>query len=404
MEVKKSKVKVIVLISIIVLAILIVVGVAVNATGSGSGIAKSKTFTDNMDGYYVYFRAVDEAGNVGDWSNAERIWIDTTAPTVTAKESSVTITEGENYQLKDYFSVVANGGNTDVDIVCTINGTEYENTETLTVEGSPYTVRCTANKNGGNSNSNTMQIIVEPSGPPAWDGTIATGFARGDGSEASPYEIETPQQLAYLASTVNSGTKYKDKYFKIVNDLNLGGVQSSDGTWSGEEWTPIGQYSSNYFGGIVDGGNYEISNLYVNMPETNYVGLFGYTCYSDFNNINIVSGYICGAYSVGSIAGYWYNNYHDAINNCSSNCIIICSGNNVGGIVGYACDGGAQGVNLADCSFSGEISGNSNVGGIVGFAETSGNNCYVVDCNISGELRATTSPLGYLIRLFKLSW
>ena len=37
----------------------------------------------------------------------------------------------------------------------------------------------------------------------AWDGTIATSFAGGDGSEGSPYEISTAEELAYFAKLIN---------------------------------------------------------------------------------------------------------------------------------------------------------------------------------------------------------
>ena len=163
MKVVKEKKKLIVLIVVIVLAILIGVGVAVNATGSSGGIAKSVTFNENMDGYYVYFRAVDEAGNVGDWSNAQRIWIDTTEPivTCTATNNTLSIAEGDVLELADYFTVTANGSNTDIDITYTIGDVECSTTEGLTAEGSPYIVICTASKNGGNSTSQQMEIVVE---------------------------------------------------------------------------------------------------------------------------------------------------------------------------------------------------------------------------------------------------
>ena len=315
----------------IVLVVLVAIGVSVKASGS-SGIAKSVTFTDNMDGAYVYFRAVDSAGNVGEWSEPQRIWIDNTAPTVTAKESSVTITEGEVNTLADYFTVVANGTNNDVDVVCTIGGTEYENTETLTVDGSPYTVTCTATKNGGKSNKAEMELVVEPSGPPAWDGTIATGFARGTGTETDPYIIETPQQLAYLASTTNSGTNYSGKYFKQEADLNLGGVKAKDGTWSGQEWIPIGTRDA-FFRGSFSGGNYNISNLYVEDTTKTGVGLFGVTEGGNerIDSVRVVSGFVHGADSVGTIVG----------------------------VMGY--DTGGM---LTNCFSAADVSGTSNVGGI----------------------------------------
>ena len=36
-----------------------------------------------------------------------------------------------------------------------------------------------------------------------WDGTKATGFARGSGTSSDPYIIETAAQLAYFQSQVN---------------------------------------------------------------------------------------------------------------------------------------------------------------------------------------------------------
>ena len=39
----------------------------------------------------------------------------------------------------------------------------------------------------------------------AWDGSVATAFAGGDGTESNPYQIADGAQLAYLASEVNKG-------------------------------------------------------------------------------------------------------------------------------------------------------------------------------------------------------
>ena len=166
MRIIREKKKLIVLITVIVLAILIGVGVAVNATGSSGGIAKSVTFSENMDGAYVYFRAVDGAGNVGEWSEPQRLFIDTDAPivTCTVPNNTLSIAEGDVLELADYFTVTANGSNTDIDITYTIGEVECSTTEGLTAEGSPYTVICTASKVGGNSGSATMEIEVEVGG------------------------------------------------------------------------------------------------------------------------------------------------------------------------------------------------------------------------------------------------
>ncbi len=54
-----------------------------------------------------------------------------------------------------------------------------------------------------------------------WDGSVASGFAGGDGSEKNPYIIETAEQLAFLAQSVNAGEAYEGKYFKLTSDLVL---------------------------------------------------------------------------------------------------------------------------------------------------------------------------------------
>ena len=57
-----------------------------------------------------------------------------------------------------------------------------------------------------------------------------TAFAGGSGTEEDPWQIETVEQLAYLASTVNDGSKsgYMGAYFALTADLDMTGV----------DWTP----------------------------------------------------------------------------------------------------------------------------------------------------------------------
>ena len=57
-----------------------------------------------------------------------------------------------------------------------------------------------------------------------WDGTIATGYAGGTGTEEDPYLIATPQQLALMAigTVYNEGKDggFKDQYFKLTADIS----------------------------------------------------------------------------------------------------------------------------------------------------------------------------------------
>ncbi|MDR1683658.1 MAG: hypothetical protein LBS25_09805, partial [Candidatus Symbiothrix sp.] len=85
----------------------------------------------------------------------------------------------------------------------------------------------------------------------------------GDGSSwENAYEVATVTQLDYLRTSGN-----KDKYFKLVNNIDLSEVAN---------WDPIGD-GSTAFEGKFDGNGFKISNLKINRPTEEFVGLFGKT-------------------------------------------------------------------------------------------------------------------------------
>lgn len=105
----------------------------------------------------------------------------------------------------------------------------------------------------------TVPVTLEPSA--AWDGQTVTAPEVGDGTEASPYEIENGEQLAWLAQTVNAGNGSTRLYAVLTEDIDLG-----DGVW-----TPIGA-DSHEFTGRFDGQGHTVSRM---KAETRYAGLFG---------------------------------------------------------------------------------------------------------------------------------
>ena len=101
--------------------------------------------------------------------------IDKTNPTVTPKQSSVTITEGDSNTLGNYFTIVANGKYGISSIVYTDtsnNNMTITNTNTLT-EGS-HIIKCTATKETGATANATITIVVEEKNT----GITATEVAR----------------------------------------------------------------------------------------------------------------------------------------------------------------------------------------------------------------------------------
>ncbi|MGN1300975.1 MAG: hypothetical protein ACI4U9_00320, partial [Clostridia bacterium] len=151
-----------------------------------------------------------------------------------------------------------------------------------------------------------------------WDGTVATGFELGEGTETSPYLISNGEELAYLRNQVNSGNTYEGIYFQLISDIDL----------NGNTWTPIGTYT-NSFRGIFDGAGHTIANANITISSlatsvTSY-GMFGSIGGGDtkteirnveFNNINITitaSGTTANnttekGYNIGIVTGTMFRN------------------------------------------------------------------------------------------------
>lgn len=187
-----------------------------------------------------------------------------------------------------------------------------------------------------------------------WDGTTASGFAGGTGTEGDPWLIENAEQLAYLAQQVNNGTDYERKHFRLVSDLDL----------RGNEWTPIGTYRKPFWGGF-DGGGHTITGMTI-TGNRDYVGLFGechnFTAASSYiKSVTVKQANISGRNFVGAIAGEGAN-----ISDCYSIENTICANRCVGGICGSLTG------NISGCYNSSSVSGNSTAGGIMGSASYNG--------------------------------
>ena len=106
------------------------------------------------------------------------------------------------------------------------------------------------------------EIVVYGDTAAAWDGTIATGFAGGTGTEADPYLIANGQQLAYFRNQVDGGKTFEKEFVKLTANINL----------NDKNFDPIG-FGYDYvgfmadgktFNGTCDGDNHTIFGLYQN--------------------------------------------------------------------------------------------------------------------------------------------
>ena len=260
--------------------------------------------------------------------------------------------------------------------------------------------------------------ISQSLGFPVLQDNAQDGLPPGLGTEASPYEISTADQLKNFAVAVNTGSE-QSAHAKLMNNIDLSSVCGESNSW-----TPIGT-NSNEYTGTFDGANYTISGLYIDSSD-NDQGLFGYVGSSGKVQNLTVSGNVSGDWHVGGVVGYnnggtvtgcifsgsgsvsgdrcvggivGYNGTGATVSNCYNtgtvtgtgdyvggvvgknsgsveNCYntgaVNSSGNNVGGVVGWNISSG----NVKNCYNTGSVSGDSYVGGVVGFNSGTVKNCY----------------------------
>ena len=138
--------------------------------------------------------------------------------------------------------------------------------------------------------------------PTIWDGTEVP-CTKGSGTEADPYLIEIPEQLAYLVK--NGG----GSYYKLIKDIYLNDVSKID--WSTGEveegYEVKSWYSSaditdaNAFRATLDGAGHVIYGLYKDTAENTATALFPKTSQNTseaIRNLGIESSYlVAGWYS-----------------------------------------------------------------------------------------------------------
>ena len=208
-------------------------------------------------------------------------------------------------------------------------------------------------------------IVVEKKAD-VWDGSIAEGFASGDGTEANPYIIETAAQFAYFGDQITNGKdEFIKKFVKLNNDLDLNNI----------EWTPIGRNNTSEFAGTFDGGYNKIYNLKITQKE-DFLGLFSFLD-GKIKNFGIESGIIeQNSDSANNNVGALVSNSRGTITNCYNKAKVI------GG-----CAGGITGVNngtISNCYNEGEIiskiTSSGKAGGIAGVLGANSSNAKISNC------------------------
>ncbi|MBN1987900.1 MAG: hypothetical protein JW783_00700, partial [Bacteroidales bacterium] len=201
----------------------------------------------------------------------------------------------------------------------------------------------------------------------------------GEGTVANPYKIQTLDNLNWVSQNSISW----DKHF--VQTANIDASETS--TWnSGEGWAPIGN-SGVSFSGKYDGQNHIISNLFINRPLVDNVGLFGITDGCTISNTHLDNANVTGRHATGAVVGAlsnWSN-----LTGCSSSGTV--NGNiNVGGLVGANSD-----ANIYNSYSAANVTAVLNAGGLVGghsnSVESGPDGGTIQNCYTAGNVLATGS-------------
>ena len=234
--------------------------------------------------------------------------------------------------------------------------------------------------NGSNAKGYAADAITLPflRSVTKFDNTL---FAGGMGIEANPYTITNWTQLQNI--NYASDTTLLSKYYTLSNNISS---STAGYTNSGEGWKPIGN-STNNFTGNFNGASHTISDLFINRPTTDAVGLFGSTAMGTIQNIGVTNVNIKGQSEVGGLVGGagW-----TAIVNSYSTGKVEGSGDLVGGLAGTFAK-----QNITNSYSTVSVTGRQSVGGLVGRASIAS----ITNSYASGSVTGTDDYVGGLVGL-----
>lgn len=206
--------------------------------------------------------------------------------------------------------------------------------------------------------------------------------------EDGTYQINDVAELIQFAQQVNGGDDFSGKTVKLVNDIDLAGIN----------WTPIGNCKTGkYFKGTFEGNGKTISNLYVDnsadQSQYSTAGFFGWVDApgATIQNIKMDGATVKGSHWTGVIAGYATGK----VSGCEvSNSTVVgvhvnddADGDKIGGIVGFLNEHSYLNNNKVSNT---TIEGKRDIGGIAGGVAAS---TYEMDNNVVEDVTLTYSTL-----------
>ena len=270
---------------------------------------------------------------------------------------------------------------------CTANSPHDFSTGTLGLNWkNPGTVQSFASVAEGNPRSAwTLTAITVPTPDPGTDETWDEP-AQVDGV----YQIGTASELEWFAEYVNSVTGVDDP--EKDAKLNAQAVLTADIDLTGIDHSPIGRYTNESgavidtykYSGKFDGQFHTISNLVINRPDDEALGLFGFVR-GNAKIKNIIMDSTCsitGKNRVGSIIGLIQTNTGASdgleILNCVSYATLTTT-SGAAGMIGAGCEQYPY-FDMENCVNAGTVSAVNRGSAFCGWNKSAGGNAKMWNC------------------------
>ncbi|MFF2089517.1 S-layer homology domain-containing protein [Paenibacillus sp. NPDC058174] len=207
-------------------------------------------------------------------------------------------------------------------------------------------------------------------------------------SFAAVQEVAAAETWIYVSTPaeLDDIRNHPAENFRLTQDIDLSGYAN---------WSPIGVYNTSPFTGKFDGQGHTISNLKIDRPGENNVGLFGQADGASIMNVHLmninvhgytyvgglvgdftssqlsgssVSGTVTGHEAVGGITGY--SSLSSITDSYMAGIVAgdASSADQLGGIAGYATFSNIKGL-IRNVYSSTVVDASSNSGGLIGLAE-----------------------------------
>lgn len=210
------------------------------------------------------------------------------------------------------------------------------------------------------------------------DEAVNAHYAGGKGTKASPWVIETKEQMAYMAGDMVAGAI---RYFKLGADIDL----------DGETWIPLNNVAP--FDKYIDfnGDGHTISNL--SVADEPYASFFG-VLYGNAKNVTFANASVVAGSNVGAVVAAYVGTKDNLLASCSVTAVTVKeskvtgSVNNIGGFVAVSEGPGAK---FENCTIEGgEVAPTTGVRYVAGFVANVNNmaifkNCTVKDVKVNAS-------------------